>query len=226
MRILLIEDDKTIADFIGQGMKQAGYQVTHVDNGKEGLHLALYDDFDAGIIDIMLPQLDGVSIVEKIRERKINLPVIFLSAKRSIDDRVHGLHQGGDDYLTKPFSFSELLARVQALIRRANQVVESTTLSSNGISLDLLARTVTREGKKIDLQPKEFALLEYLLRNEGHIVSKTMIMERVWDYNFDPHTNVVEARISKLREKVDQGFTSPLIHTVRGVGYVLKHIEE
>lgn len=225
MRILLIEDDKTIADFIGQGMKQAGYQITHVDNGRDGLHLALCEAFDAGIIDIMLPQMDGVSIVEKMRERKINLPVIFLSAKRSIDDRVHGLHRGGDDYLTKPFSFSELLARVQALIRRANQVVESTTLSSNGLSLDLLARTVSREGKKIDLQPKEFALLEYLLRNEGHIVSKTMIMERVWDYNFDPHTNVVEARISKLREKVDHGFASPLIHTVRGVGYVLKLIE-
>lgn len=225
MRILLIEDDKTIADFIGQGMQQAGYHVTHVDNGKDGLHLALCEAFDVGIIDIMLPQMDGVSIVEKIRERKINLPVIFLSAKRSIDDRVNGLHRGGDDYLTKPFSFSELLARVQALIRRANQVVESTTLSSNGLSLDLLARTVSREGRKIDLQPKEFALLEYLLRNEGHIVSKTMIMERVWDYNFDPHTNVVEARISKLREKVDHGFESPLIHTVRGVGYVLKFIE-
>lgn len=226
MRILLIEDDRTIAEFICQGMKQAGFQVTPADNGKTGLHLALSEPFDAGIVDIMLPQLDGLSIVEKIREHKINLPVIFLSAKRSVDDRVSGLHLGADDYLTKPFSFSELLARVRALIRRANQVVESTTLTSNGLSLNLLARTVVREGRKIDLQPKEFALLEYLLRNEGHIVSKTMIMERVWDYNFDPHTNVVEARISKLREKVDQGFATPLIHTVRGLGYVLRFEEE
>lgn len=226
MRLLLIEDDETIAEFICQGMKQAGYAVTHADNGKDGLHLALCESFDAGIIDIMLPQLDGLSVVEQLRERKINLPVIFLSARRSIDDRVSGLQQGADDYLTKPFSFSELLARVQALIRRSTQVVESTTLSFNGLCLDLLARTVVRDGKKIDLQPKEFALLEYLLRNKGHVVSKTMIMERVWDYNFDPHTNVVEARISKLREKVDQGFASPLIHTVRGLGYVLKFEED
>jgi len=222
MRILLIDDDKTIAEFISQGMKEAGFAVDYADNGIDGLHLALSGAYDIGIFDLMLPKLDGLSIIERIRERRINLPIIILSAKRSVDDRVAGLRKGGDDYLVKPFSFSELLARVQALIRRTTTVVEASTLSSHGLSMDLLARTVTREGKRIDLQPKEFALLEYLMRNEGHIVSKTMIMERVWNYNFDPHTNIVEARISKLREKIDKDFMLPLIHTVRGLGYVLR----
>ncbi|MGI9285401.1 MAG: response regulator [Pseudomonadales bacterium] len=222
MRILLIEDDSTIADFIQRGMKEAGFTVDHAADGMAGLDLALNESYDVGIVDLMLPQLDGLSIIERVRERKINMPVIILSAKRSLDDRVRGLQRGGDDYLTKPFSFSELLARVQALLRRANSVVESTHLSVHDLSIDLLARTAIRNGKKVDLQPKEFALLEYLMRNEGHIVSKTMIMERVWNYNFDPQTNVVEARISKLREKVDKGFDRPLIHTFRGLGYVLK----
>lgn len=222
MRVLLVEDDSTIADFIQRGMKEAGFTVDHAADGMTGLDLALNDSYDVGIIDIMLPQLDGLSIIERMRERKINTPVIILSAKRSLDDRVQGLQRGGDDYLTKPFSFSELLARVHALLRRANSVVESTHLAVHDLSIDLLARTAVRSGKKIDLQPKEFALLEYLMRNEGHIVSKTMIMERVWNYNFDPQTNVVEARISKLREKVDKDFDSPLIHTFRGLGYVLK----
>lgn len=222
MRVLLVEDDSTIADFIQRGMKEAGFTVDHAADGMTGLDLALNDSYDVGIIDIMLPQLDGLSIIERMRERKINTPVIILSAKRSLDDRVQGLQRGGDDYLTKPFSFSELLARVHVLLRRANSVVESTHLAVHGLSIDLLARTAVRSGKKIDLQPKEFALLEYLMRNEGHIVSKTMIMERVWNYNFDPQTNVVEARISKLREKVDKDFDSPLIHTFRGLGYVLK----
>ena len=222
MRVLLVEDDNTIADFIQKGLKEAGYSVDHAQNGVEGLDLALNESYDVGIIDIMLPRLDGLSIIEKMRSQKINTPVIILSAKRSIDDRVKGLQHGGDDYLTKPFSFSELLARVQALLRRANQIVEATSIQAHGITIDLLARTVVREGKKIDLQPKEFALLEYLMRHEGHIVSKTMITERVWNYNFDPQTNVVEARISKLREKVDKGFSTQLIHTVRGLGYVFK----
>jgi two-component system, OmpR family, response regulator len=222
MRILLIEDDVIIAAFIEKGLKEAGFCVDHSLNGLEGLNLALNAVYDVAIIDIMLPKLDGLSVIDRLREKKVNTPILILSAKRSIDDRILGLEHGGDDYLTKPFSFSELLARVQALVRRANTVVESTSLSVQDLSIDLLSRKVMRSGKKIDLQPKEFSLLEYLMRNEGRIVSKTMITERVWNYNFDPHTNVVEARISKLREKIDRGFDRPLIHTVRGLGYVLK----
>lgn len=222
MKILLIEDDQIIARFIKKGLKEAGYTIDHEADGLNGLHRALTDSYDLAIIDLMLPRLDGLSIIDRVRDKKIRLPIIILSAKRSVDDRVHGLRHGSDDYLTKPFSFSELLARVEALIRRINHVVETTSLSFQNLSLDLLARTVTRSGKRIELQPKEFALLEYLIRNAGHVVSKTMIMERVWNYDFDPCTNVVEARISKLREKVDKGFDTPLIHTVRGLGYVMK----
>ncbi len=222
MKILLIEDDQVIADFVRKGLTESGFCVDHQADGLNGLHYAETSSYDLAIIDLMLPGLDGMSIIDRLRNNKINLPIIILSAKRSIDDRVHGLRHGGDDYLTKPFSFSELLARVEALLRRVNTVVEPSSLTFTDVSLDLLARTVVRAGKKIDLQPKEFALLEYLLRNAGHVVSKTMIMERVWNYDFDPCTNVVEARISKLREKIDKGFNSPLIHTVRGLGYVLK----
>ncbi len=222
MKILLIEDDKTIADFIISGMKQAGFSVDHASDGREGLNLSLTNSYDIGIFDVMLPSLDGLEIIKRIRLEKFELPIIILSAKRSIDDRILGLHKGGDDYLTKPFSFSELLARVQALLRRAHKDIQSTSLTVGDLTIDLLARTVIREGKKIDLQPKEFALLEYLMRNTCHVVSKVMIMERVWDYNFDPQTNVVEARISKLRVKIDKGFQKPLIHTVRGLGYVLR----
>jgi len=222
MKLILIEDDQVIADFITKGMREAGFSIDHAVDGQAGLNFILENSYDTAIIDLMLPKLDGLSIISRIREKKINLPVIILSAKRSVDERIMGLQSGGDDYLTKPFSFSELLARTEALLRRSNNVVESTTLSIQDLSLDLLARTVERAGKKIDLQPKEFALLEYLIRNTGRVVSKTMIMERVWDYNFDPQTNVVEARISKLREKVDKDFDPPLIHTVRGLGYVLK----
>ena len=225
MRILLIEDDPVIANFIVKGLKEAGYCVDYAADGPEGLDLALNDDYDLDIIDIMLPKLDGLSIIERMRQQKIETPVIILSAKRSIDDRVKGLQSGGDDYLIKPFSFSELLARIQAHLRRFTNVTQTSHLTIHGLSLDLLARTVTREGEKIDLQPKEFALLEYLMRNAGHVVSKTMIMERVWDYNFDPQTNVVEARISKLREKIDKNFNLPLIHTIRGLGYVFKREE-
>ena len=216
----------TIANFILNGMKQAGYVVDHACEGKAGLHLALTNSYDVGIFDIMLPTMDGLQVIKQVRENKVELPIIILSAKRSIDDRVKGLQDGGDDYLTKPFSFSELLARVQALIRRANKDIQSTSLSVGELTIDLLARSVIRSGKKIDLQPKEFALLEYLMRNAKHVVSKTMIMERVWDYNFDPQTNVVEARISKLRDKVDKGFNKQLIHTVRGLGYVLKEEDD
>lgn len=222
MRILLIEDDQIIADFIQKGMKSAGFVIDHFGDGLVGLHAALTQDYDVGILDLMLPGLDGLSILDRLRKEKKNLPIIILSAKRTVDDRITGLRHGGDDYLVKPFSFSELLARVESLFRRGQHVVEPTSLSFHDLRLDLLARTVTRSGIKIDLQPKEFSLLEYLIRNAGHVASKTMIMERVWDYNFDPGTNVVEARMSKLREKVDRDFDIPLIHTIRGLGYVVK----
>lgn len=222
MKILLIEDDEVIGDFICKGMREAGFTAERFDNGVEGLNAALCQNYDLAIVDVMLPGMDGLAVIDKIRERKLPLPIIVLSAKRSVDDKVLGLQHGGDDYLTKPFSFSELLARVQALLRRINNVTESTSLNYKDLYLDILARTITRGDKKIDLQPKEFALLEYLLRNKGHVVSKTMIMERVWNYNFDPCTNVVEARISKLRDKIDKGSPEQIIHTVRGLGYVLK----
>ena len=228
MRILLIEDDDKIASLVEKGMREAGFIVDHAQDGVIGLGLAITDNYDGAIIDIMLPGLDGLSIIETLRKRKIKLPVIILSAKRSVDDRIIGLQRGGDDYLVKPFAFSELLARVQALVRRANQAQgqEATGLVVHDLAVDLLARTVVRAGKKIYLQPKEFSLLEYLMRNAGHIVSKTMIMERVWDYNFDPQTNVVEARVCRLREKMDKGFDVALIHTIRGMGYVLRKEDE
>jgi two-component system, OmpR family, response regulator len=222
MRILLIEDDLKIASFIIKGLKAAGYAVDHAADGEEGLHLLLGESYDTAIVDIMLPKLDGLSLIEKVRAARVSTPVIILSAKGSVDDRVKGLQTGGDDYLTKPFAFSELLARVQALIRRAGGLSEPTRLNVGELSLNLLTREVTRQGRKIDLQPLEFSLLEYLMRNPGRVVSKTMIMEHVWDYNFDPQTNVVEARISRLRDKINRRFEKKLIQTVRGVGYVLK----
>ena len=225
MRILLVEDDAKIALFIVKGLKAAGYAVDHAPDGEEGLRLALTQPYDTAIIDIMLPKRDGLSLIEMMRKEKTRTPVIILSAKGSIDDRVRGLQTGGDDYLTKPFAFSELLARVQALIRRASGSTEPTRLAVGDLSLNLLTREVMREGKKIELQPIEFSLLEYLMRSAGRVVSKTMIMEHVWDYNFDPQTNVVEARICRLREKIDRGFKKNLIHTVRGVGYVLKEAD-
>lgn len=222
MRILVVEDDKKIASFVTKGLKEAGFAVDHVINGEDGLHLALTEPYDAAIIDIMLPKLDGLQLIGELRRQKINTPVLILSAKRSVDDRVRGLQKGGDDYLTKPFAFSELLARIQALIRRAQGSVEPTSLTIGDLSMDLLSRKVIREGKHLDLQPREFALLEYLMRNAGRVVSKTMIMEHVWDYAFDPATNVVEARICRLRDKIDREFARKLIHTIRGVGYVLR----
>jgi two-component system OmpR family response regulator len=222
MRILLIEDDAKIASFIKKGLKSAGYAVDHAADGNQGLEMALSVSYDTLIVDIMLPGLDGLALIEALRREKINTPVIILSARDSIDDRVKGLQTGGDDYLTKPFAFSELLARVQALIRRATGAAEPTRLQTGNLSMNLITREVDRAGRKIDLQPLEFSLLEYLMRNAGRVVSKTMIMEHVWDYHFDPQTNVVEARISRLRDKVDRDFDRKLIHTVRGVGYVLK----
>ena len=222
MRILLVEDDQKIASFIIKGMKAEGFAVDHTPDGEQGLHLALTEPYDTAIVDIMLPRMDGLSLIDQLRRKKIKTPVIILSAKGSVDDRIKGLQIGGDDYLTKPFAFSELLARVQALIRRSSDQTEPTKLTFNDVTMDLIAREVFRAGKKIDLQPLEFSLLEYLMRNAGRVVSKTMIMEHVWDYYFDPQTNVVESRVYKLREKIDKEFPTKLIHTVRGVGYVLK----
>ncbi|MBX7255852.1 MAG: response regulator transcription factor [Candidatus Hydrogenedentes bacterium] len=222
MRILLVEDDAKIAAFVVKGLKQSGYTVDHATNGLDGFHLATTESYDAAVVDIMLPKLDGISLIEDLRRQGVNVPVLILSAKQSVSDRVAGLQSGGDDYLTKPFAFSELLARIQALIRRARAVAEPTALTYDDLEMDLLKREVVRSGKPIELQPREFSLLEYLMRNAGRVVSKTMIMEHVWGYNFDPQTNVVEARMSRLRDKVDKGFGNALIHTVRGVGYVLR----
>ncbi len=222
MRLLLVEDDEKIASFIKKGLKAEGFAVDHAPDGNAGLELGLTEPYDAAIVDIMLPGLDGLSLIGRMRREKVMTPVIILSAKGSIDDRVKGLQTGGDDYLSKPFAFSELLARVQALIRRASGAKEPTRLSCGDLTIDLLSREVRREGGEIELQPLEYSLLEYLMRNAGRVVSKTMIMEHVWDYHFDPQTNVVEARICRLRDKVDKGFSEKLIHTVRGVGYVLR----
>jgi two-component system OmpR family response regulator len=222
MRILVIEDDKKIASFVVKGLKQNGFAVDHAGDGQTGLGLALATPYDAAVIDIMLPKQDGLSVVQELRARKINLPVIILSAKASVDDRIKGLQSGGDDYLVKPFAFSELLARIQALIRRATNATEPTTLSVGDLNLNLVTREVTRAGRPLDLQSREFALLEYLLRNAGKFVSKAMILEHVWDYSFDPQTNVVDVLVCRLRNKVDRDFDTKMIHTLRGVGYVLK----
>jgi len=222
MRILLVEDDSKIASFILKGLKAEGFAVDHAADGENGLHLAVTEPYDAAIIDIMIPKKDGLRLIEEMRRENIKTPVIILSAKSSVDDRVRGLQTGGDDYLTKPFAFSELLARIQALIRRSSGQSEPTKLTVANVTMNLISREVVRAGNKIDLQPLEFSLLEYLMRNAGRVVSKTMIMEHVWDYYFDPQTNVVESRIYKLREKLDKSFPTRLIHTVRGVGYVFK----
>jgi two-component system OmpR family response regulator len=222
MRLLLVEDDQGIASFVVKGLREAGFAVDHAIDGEDGLHLALTEPYDVVIMDLMLPKIDGLTVIKKLREQKPNVPVMILSAKRSVDDRVVGLQTGSDDYLTKPFAFSELLARVNALIRRATGVPSPTILEVADLVLDLLSREVFRSGHKIDLQPREFVLLEYLMRNAGRVVSKTMIMEHVWDLDFDPQTNIVEARMSKLRDKVDKDYEKKLLHTVRGAGYILK----
>ncbi|MGH7796728.1 MAG: response regulator transcription factor [Candidatus Binatia bacterium] len=222
MRILVVEDDKKIGSFVARGLKEAGFAVDQAENGEDGLQLALAHPYDAAVMDLMLPKLDGLSLLEELRRKTVLTPVLILSAKRSVDDRVKGLQAGGDDYLTKPFSFVELLARVQALIRRASRETEPTRLIAGDLAIDLLAREVTRAGSRIDLQPREFALLEYLMRNAGRVVSKTMILEHVWGYDFDPLTNVVDVLVSRLRNKVDRNFEKKLIQTHRGVGYALK----
>jgi two-component system OmpR family response regulator len=222
VRILIVEDDQKIGSFVLKGLKEAGFAVDRSADGEDGLRLALTGTYDAAVIDLMLPTRDGLSLIGELRSRKMKIPVIILSAKRSVDERVKGLQAGGDDYLTKPFSFSELLARIQALIRRASGVVEPSSLTVGNLSVDLLRREIFRGTKKIDLQPREFALLEYLMRNTGTVVSKTMILEHVWDYSFDPQTNVVDVLVCRLRNKIDKDGADKMIQTIRGVGYVLR----
>lgn len=220
MRVLVVEDDAKIASFVTRGLKQAGYAVDHASDGEAGLALAESTDYDAAIIDVMLPKLDGISLVRRLRLSRRLTPILFLSAKSSVDDRVRGLQSGGDDYLTKPFAFSELLARVHALIRRASSSPEATKLVAGDVTLDLVTREVTCGGKLVDLQPREFSLLAFLLRHAGRPVSKTMILEHVWDYSFDPQTNVVDVVMSRLRAKIDADHER--IETIRSVGYVFR----
>jgi two-component system, OmpR family, response regulator len=222
MRILIVEDDKKIASFVVNGFKQLGFAVDHAKDGEEGIALARATPYDAAVVDVMLPKMNGLALVQELRRAGIKTPVIILSAKAAVDDRVKGLQAGGDDYLTKPFAFSELLARVQALIRRATHTMEPTRLTVADLSLDLLTREVRRGEKEIQLQTREFALLEYLMRNAGRVVTKTMILEHIWDYSFDPQTNIVDVLVHRLRSKVDKDFPLKLIHTYRGVGYALK----
>lgn len=222
MKILVVDDDKKISQFIVRGLQQHGFVAESSCNGLEAYGLATVREYDAAVVDIMMPEMDGLTLVKKLREGNINTPVLILSAKRTLSDRVKGLKVGGDDYLVKPFAFSELLARIEALIRRSRGRAEPTQFHLDDLTLDVLSRKVTRAGKTIALQPREFALLECLMRNAGRVASKTMIMENVWGYNFDSRTNVIEARISRLRDKVDRGYPQRLIHTVRGVGYVVR----
>jgi two-component system OmpR family response regulator len=221
VRALIVEDDRAIAEFVGRGLREAGFAVDQAADGVTGLELALSEPYDVAIVDLMLPQRDGLSLIDELRRRGRTTPVLILSARRSVDDRVRGLQSGGDDYLTKPFAFAELLARVQALVRRATRAPEPTTLTIGDLTLDLLSRKVTRGGTPIELRPREFALLEYLMRNPSKVVSKTMILSHVWDYSFDPQTNIVDVLVSRLREKIDRPFDHKLLRTVRGVGYVL-----
>jgi two-component system, OmpR family, response regulator len=221
MRLLVVEDDPKLASFIVKGFKESGFAVDHYTDGAEGLTYALAEPYAAAIIDIMLPGLDGLSLVQEVRKAKVMTPVLILSAKATVDDRVRGLRSGGDDYLTKPFAFDELLARVQALVRRGTHTAEPSTLTYEDLSLDLMSRKVTRAGKPVDLQAREFALLEYLMRNAGRVVTKTMILSHIWDYAFDPQTNVVDVLVCRVRNKVDKGFDKKLIKTLRGMGYVL-----
>jgi DNA-binding response OmpR family regulator len=222
MRILVVEDDKKIASFVAKGLKEAGYAVDVAQDGLDGLDLGLSGVYDAAVVDIMLPGLDGLTLIERLRAKKNNTPVIILSAKRTVDDRVKGLQAGGDDYLTKPFSFSELLARIQALIRRDTRVAEPSTLTVGDLTIDLLAREAKREHTVINLPAREFALLEYLMRHPNRIISKTSILENIYDYSFDPQTNVVDVLVCRLRNKIDKDFDRKMLHTVRGMGYVLK----
>ncbi len=223
MRILVVEDDKDVAGFVVKGLREAGHTVEHADNGRDGLFLAASENFDAIILDRMLPGgIDGLRLLETLRAQDNVTPVVFLSALSQVDDRVKGLKAGGDDYLTKPFAFAELLARVEALTRRGKTDGPTTRLSVGDLEIDLLSRGVRRAGQKIDLQPREFRLLEYLMRHAGQVVTRTMLLEGVWDYHFDPQTNVIDVHVSRLRQKIDKPFDMPLLHTVRNAGYMLR----
>jgi two-component system, OmpR family, response regulator len=223
MRILVVEDDKDVAGFVVKGLREAGHVVEHADNGRDGLFMAASENFDAIVLDRMLPGgVDGLRLLETLRTQNNNTPVLFLSALAQVDDRVRGLKAGGDDYLTKPFAFAELLARVEGLARRGKGEGPQTKLVTGDLEMDLLSRGVRRAGQKIDLQPREFRLLEYLMRHTGQVVTRTMLLEGVWDYHFDPQTNVIDVHVSRLRQKVDKPFPTPLIHTVRNAGYMLR----
>ena len=222
MRVLVVEDDPAIGAFVVRGLREAGFTVDHASDGDTGLNLALQESYDAAVVDLMLPRRDGLGLIEEVRSAGVQTPMLILTAKRSVDDRVRGLQAGGDDYLTKPFAFPELLARVQALIRRASRTPESPRLVVGDLVLDRLTRQVERQGRRIELRPREFSLLELLMRNPGRVVSKTMILSQVWGYSFDPGSNVVDVLVFRLRDKIDRGFDTPLLQTVRGVGYVLR----
>jgi two-component system OmpR family response regulator len=223
MRILVVEDDRDVAGFIVKGLREASHTVEHADNGRDGLFLAASENFDAIILDRMLPGgIDGLRLLETLRAQDNVTPVVFLSALGQVDDRVKGLKAGGDDYLTKPFAFAELLARVEALTRRGKSDGPTTRLMVGDLEMDLLSRGVRRGGQKIDLQPREFRLLEYLMRHAGQVVTRTMLLEGVWDYHFDPQTNVIDVHVSRLRQKIDKPFELPLLHTVRNAGYMLR----
>lgn len=223
MRILVVEDDKDVAGFIVKGLREAGHLAEHADNGRDGLFLAASEPFDAIILDRMLPGgIDGLRLLETLRAQDNRTPVLFLSALAQVDERVRGLKAGGDDYLTKPFAFAELLARVEALNRRGKADAPQTKLAIGDLEMDLLSRTVRRAGQRIDLQPREFRLLEFLMRHGGQVVTRTMLLEGVWDYHFDPQTNVIDVHVSRLRQKIDKPFPMPLLHTVRNAGYMLR----
>lgn len=224
LRLLVIEDDKQVLSFIAKGMKEAGHNVDTADNGKDGLFLATTETYDALIVDRMLPEMDGLTIIKTIRGAGKTTPVLILSALGEVDDRVEGLRSGGDDYLVKPFAFSELLIRIEIISRRQTQASgsEVTRLSVADLELDLLARKVTRNGKEIDLKTKELQLLEYLLQHKGQVVTRTMLLEHVWDYDFDPHTNIIDVHISRLRSKLDKGYDTQLVKTIRGAGYIIE----
>ncbi|RLB61720.1 MAG: DNA-binding response regulator [Deltaproteobacteria bacterium] len=222
MRILIIEDDRKISSFLKKGFKEVGYAADVAGDGVEGLLLVRQGIYDAIVADLMLPKLDGLSMIESMRAEGIDTPVIILSAKRSVDDRIRGLQAGGDDYMVKPFSFSELLVRVQTLLRRSQRTPQATILQVGDLKLNLTEHTADRDGEELELQPREFSLLEYMMRNVGRVITKTAILEHVYDYSFDPQTNVVDVLVCRLRNRIDKPFEQKLIHTIRGVGYVLK----
>ena len=222
MRILVVEDDREAAAYLTRGLKESGHIVDHAPDGEDGLHLAMAGNYDVAVVDRMMPRLDGLSMVRRMRDEGNKTPVLFLSALGEVDDRVKGLRAGGDDYLAKPYAFVELLARIDALVRRNGSDTVTTKLAVGDLELDLLSRTATRSAQRIDLQPREFLLLEYLMRHAGQVVTRTMLLENVWEYHFDPQTNVIDVHISRLRAKIDKGFEQALLHTVRGAGYSLR----